>query len=186
MSEFQIGDIAWAKMVRSPPWPCVILKTVAGMRKPSKDPNRKYYWVFFFGSNNFAWIPKSQLSNFEENREKNIQPSDVPYFTEAVEEAEEHLGRMKSNPDYKVVVSEEFKLKGKRKRSTRRAHKFKNEVKLKGLTVDINNCDFNENMEYSKGVLDTRQISTSKLVFGVLGIGKSIQWISKAQKDTKK
>ncbi|CAG9863132.1 unnamed protein product [Phyllotreta striolata] len=174
MSQFQKNEIVWGKMPKGIPWPCLILES------DNQAPTTSY-WVYFFGTYNYARLPNSRLANFEENREKNINgycqrllPRSYHSFPEAVDEAELHLAKMKSNPLYQIPIHE---FKGnKRKRppiAQNNNKKFKPDIVLKELTVNITRLNgLNEKVqEPSKTVLNTDEIIVSKLKFGIVGIG---------------
>lgn len=59
--QFQMGDLVWAKMKGFSPWPGKLVDPQStNMRKPPGNVKSKpVQCVYFFGSNNFAWIPEN-------------------------------------------------------------------------------------------------------------------------------
>lgn len=167
MDNIKVGDMVWAKMIGFPHWPCVVVKSISDIPKPSKDPTKKYFWVYFFGTNNYAWIPKNRISLYEENRDKFIQPQRYIFFEEALEEAENHFGLKKENPKYKIAIQEQFSSKLFNKK-TKNSNIKQRKIKTPNAHLNHNHllCDTEV-----KGILDTQNLITSKLVFGVLGAG---------------
>ncbi|CAG9839693.1 unnamed protein product [Diabrotica balteata] len=167
MAEINVGDIAWGKMVGFPYWPCVVLKDVK-VPKPSKDPNTKYYWVYFFGSKNYSWISRKRLCTYEGNRYKYRQEQGHVNFAEAIKEAETHLKRKKLNSKYQVAIKEKFNIHEYERKLKRSESRMKKRAKLmvRSRSVSVSTDEDHE----SKIALNTN-ITTSTLVFGVLGIG---------------
>lgn len=56
---FEVGDLVWAKMKGFPPWPGKIIEPPADT-KSSKIKKPQHY-VFFYGSDNHAWIPDENI-----------------------------------------------------------------------------------------------------------------------------
>lgn len=53
---FEVGDLVWAKMKGYSPWPGKIAESPANTKSPKA---KKYqHYVFFFGTENYAWIPQ--------------------------------------------------------------------------------------------------------------------------------
>ncbi|XP_056643647.1 cytokine-like nuclear factor N-PAC [Diorhabda sublineata] len=163
MDNIKVGDMVWAKMIGFPPWPCVVVKSIPNIPKPSNDPTKKYFWVYFFGTNNYAWIPKKRISLFEENRHKFTQPQRNILFEEAVEEAENHYRLKKNNPKYKIVVQKQCNSKLFNK-------KTKN-GNIKQKKIKTANSHMKHNILLRNVEVNTHNLMTSQLVFGVLGAG---------------
>ncbi|GFT34227.1 putative oxidoreductase GLYR1 homolog [Nephila pilipes] len=60
---FEIGDLVWAKMKKYPPWPAQIVDPPSD----AKSKNRHHY-VYFLGSNNYAWISDKFINHHSESR----------------------------------------------------------------------------------------------------------------------
>lgn len=91
-SKYQVGDTIWAKMQGSPPWP----SRIAGPHESSLQDNLKKtcarHLVFFFGSNNFAWIPEDSIKPYEEFKSANSNPKKkTPTFKKALKAIEEYI-----------------------------------------------------------------------------------------------
>ncbi|CAL1279522.1 unnamed protein product [Larinioides sclopetarius] len=57
--DFEIGDLVWAKMKCFPFWPAKIVRPPTDVKHPtSKKPQ---HYVFFFGTENYAWIPDENI-----------------------------------------------------------------------------------------------------------------------------
>ncbi|CBY35599.1 unnamed protein product [Oikopleura dioica] len=73
-SQFDHGDLVFAKMRGFPYWParidCVRPRD-CNVREQGNDPDSPdFCWpIFFFGTHQISWIPESNLRVFEENRE---------------------------------------------------------------------------------------------------------------------
>lgn len=57
--DFEIGDLVWAKMKCFPFWPAKIVKPPTDTK--SATPKKAQHYVFFFGSENHAWIPDENI-----------------------------------------------------------------------------------------------------------------------------
>ncbi|KFM74966.1 putative oxidoreductase GLYR1-like protein, partial [Stegodyphus mimosarum] len=50
----EVGDLVWAKMKGFPAWPAKIIEPPADAK--SSKPKKEHHYVYFFGSDNHAWI----------------------------------------------------------------------------------------------------------------------------------
>ncbi|RWS21599.1 putative oxidoreductase GLYR1-like isoform X1, partial [Leptotrombidium deliense] len=93
VSKFQIGDLVWAKMKGFSPWPGKIVEaSAANMRKPPGNYRYKHIQcVYFFGSNNFAWIQEDAIKPYQEFKEQNCKLNKSHAFKEAIEKIEEYI-----------------------------------------------------------------------------------------------
>ncbi|XP_055946540.1 cytokine-like nuclear factor N-PAC isoform X1 [Argiope bruennichi] len=57
--DFDIGDLVWAKMKCFPFWPAKIAKPPTDAK--SSTPKKAQHYVFFFGSENYAWIQDENI-----------------------------------------------------------------------------------------------------------------------------
>jgi len=85
-STYNIGDLVWAKMKGFSPWPGRVVIPTKDVKRPSlKKPMQ---CIFFFGTENYAWIPEDAISQFEENKDKFIRANKSSTFKEAVDAIE--------------------------------------------------------------------------------------------------
>lgn len=73
ISQFQHGDLVFAKVKGYPYWParidCVRLEKCRKKRQKNKPEDQNSYWpIFFYGTHETLWIIESDLRPFEENR----------------------------------------------------------------------------------------------------------------------
>uniref|UniRef100_A0A6G1S8T7 Cytokine-like nuclear factor N-PAC n=1 Tax=Aceria tosichella TaxID=561515 RepID=A0A6G1S8T7_9ACAR len=96
---YKIGDVIWAKMKSYPPWPARIAapnetnirNTEAEKRKPVKP----YYLVYFFGSNNYAWMSEETLKPYKEFEEEYRKKSKkTAQFTKGLKAIEEYMRKV--------------------------------------------------------------------------------------------
>lgn len=91
--KFQVGDLVWAKMKGFCPWPGKLVDPAStSLRKPPGHVQTKTsYCVYFFGTNNFAWITEDAIKPYAEYKEQNIKSSKSKGFKEAVAVIEEYI-----------------------------------------------------------------------------------------------
>ncbi|KAK2165560.1 hypothetical protein LSH36_48g00033 [Paralvinella palmiformis] len=88
MATFKTGDLVWAKMKGFPAWPGKLIDP-KNDKKTEKRPKNKHF-VFFYGSENYAWIPEEQIWSYMTHKDKFILTNRVPRgFKEAVESIED-------------------------------------------------------------------------------------------------
>ncbi|KAL5012099.1 hypothetical protein ScPMuIL_010650 [Solemya velum] len=88
--KFKVGDLVWAKMKGFPAWPGRVIQPKAEVKKPSNKKNSRF--VFFFGSENYAWIPEDTIWSYARNRDRFTLASRIPKgFKEALEAIEDAL-----------------------------------------------------------------------------------------------
>lgn len=93
--KFSIGDQVWSKMKGYCPWPSRIAapwesslrNTVADKSKTPKV----YHLVYFFGSNNFAWMPEDAIKPYEEFKDKYKNGSKTTQFKQGLKQVEEYI-----------------------------------------------------------------------------------------------
>lgn len=68
--KYSIGNLVWAKMKGFSPWPGKVADpSTTKLKRPAGNYRYKnVYCIYFFGSNNFAWIPEDSLKPFDEFR----------------------------------------------------------------------------------------------------------------------
>ncbi|XP_060557581.1 uncharacterized protein LOC132717987 isoform X2 [Ruditapes philippinarum] len=92
-SKLQIGDLVWAKMKSFPAWPGKIIEAKPEIKKPKKD--KLHHCIYFFGSENYAWLPHEQVHAYIGNKEKFLLRSRVPKgFKEAIDAIEDAIKEM--------------------------------------------------------------------------------------------
>lgn len=80
---FRIGELVWAKMRKYPFWPGEIAKPPPNSKLPSlKKPQ---HYVFFFGSDNCAWIPDENIVPHSEEMLLSCSKIKSTQFQKAVE-----------------------------------------------------------------------------------------------------
>jgi 3-hydroxyisobutyrate dehydrogenase-like beta-hydroxyacid dehydrogenase len=92
-NSYKFGDMIWAKMKGFPAWPGKIEEPKSDMKPPADK--RKKHFIFFFGSNNYAWIADDQIWPYTpETKAKFTSLQRAPQgFKEAVELMEEAFGK---------------------------------------------------------------------------------------------
>ena len=93
--KFQVGDLVWAKMKGFSPWPGKLVdSSQTTLRKPPGNLRSKVnQCVYFFGSNNFAWIPEDSIKPYAEFKDQNIKLNKSNSFKEAITVIEEYIRR---------------------------------------------------------------------------------------------
>ncbi|XP_063415180.1 cytokine-like nuclear factor N-PAC [Mytilus trossulus] len=89
-SKFEVGDLVWAKMKGFPSWPGKVIAPKDEVKKPLKK--TLHHFVFFFGSENYAWIPEENIYLYAANRNKFKLNSRIPKgYKEALEAIEDEV-----------------------------------------------------------------------------------------------
>ncbi|XP_028036957.1 putative oxidoreductase GLYR1 homolog isoform X2 [Bombyx mandarina] len=114
MSEgYKLGDLVWAKMKGFSPWPGRVAVPTPELRTPKKATNVQC--IYFFGTNNYAWIEDINIKPYQEFKEQLIKSCKTAAFKEAVNQIEdfiEHPEKFGDLDDHTRNVEEEFdKLK---------------------------------------------------------------------------
>ncbi|XP_008192209.1 cytokine-like nuclear factor N-PAC [Tribolium castaneum] len=98
--EPQIGDLVWAKMKSYSPWPARIVKPGPNSKKQSKKGS---HWVYFFGSNNYAWIETPNIKPYEKFKEKFSGLCKSTPFKDAVDDIEDYIKKRSEDSNYDAV-----------------------------------------------------------------------------------
>ncbi|XP_058449671.1 cytokine-like nuclear factor N-PAC [Malaya genurostris] len=88
---YAINDLVWAKMKGFSPWPGRISQPPAELRRIAVKKNIPVRCIFFFGSNNYAWIEETQIKPYHEFKEKLLSSCKSAGFKEAVQKIEEYI-----------------------------------------------------------------------------------------------
>ncbi|XP_076237585.1 nucleosome-destabilizing factor [Calliopsis andreniformis] len=92
MSEvFKLGDLVWAKMKGFSPWPGRVSNPSKDLKKPTNTKKGPVQCIFFFGTNNYAWIEESNIKPYQEYKDTLVKSSKSGAFKDAVEAIEEFI-----------------------------------------------------------------------------------------------
>lgn len=85
--KYQLGDLVWAKMKGFTPWPGKLVEpNNTTLKKPPGNLRSDVsHCVYFFGSNNYAWIPETAIKPYVEFKEANVKLNKSKSFKEAVQ-----------------------------------------------------------------------------------------------------
>ncbi|XP_049287754.1 putative oxidoreductase GLYR1 homolog isoform X3 [Anopheles funestus] len=86
---YAVNDLVWAKMKGFSPWPGRISVPPAELRKIAVKKNNPVKCIFFFGSNNYAWIEETQIKPYLEFKETLLNSCKTAQFKEALKQIEE-------------------------------------------------------------------------------------------------
>ncbi|XP_063365953.1 cytokine-like nuclear factor N-PAC isoform X2 [Cydia amplana] len=87
--EYKLGDLVWAKMKGFSPWPGRVAIPTPELSKPPKK--SAVQCIFFFGTNNYAWIEDNNIKPYQEFKEQLIKSCKTAAFKEAVSQIEEYI-----------------------------------------------------------------------------------------------
>ncbi|XP_060806437.1 cytokine-like nuclear factor N-PAC isoform X2 [Amyelois transitella] len=110
---YKLGDLVWAKMKGFSPWPGRVALPTPELKPPKKATNVQC--IYFFGTNNYAWIEENNIKPYQEYKEKLINSCKTLAFKEAVNQIEEYIvnpEKFGDIDDHALNAEEEFdKLK---------------------------------------------------------------------------
>ncbi|KAI5632561.1 PWWP domain-containing protein [Phthorimaea operculella] len=90
MSEgYKLGDLVWAKMKGFSPWPGRVAIPTPELKPPKKATNVQC--IYFFGTNNYAWIEENNIKPYQEHKETLIKSCKTVAFKEAVAQIEDYI-----------------------------------------------------------------------------------------------
>lgn len=94
-AKFSCGDPVWSKMKGYCPWPSRIADpSESTLRNTAADKLKApkvHYLVYFFGSNNFAWMPEDTIKPYEEFKDKNKGGSKNAQFKQGLKQIEDYI-----------------------------------------------------------------------------------------------
>ncbi|XP_066592547.1 cytokine-like nuclear factor N-PAC [Prorops nasuta] len=94
MSEvYKLGDLVWAKMKGFSPWPGRVSNPSKDLKRPANAKKGPIQCIFFFGTNNYAWIEESNIKPYQEYKETLIRSSKSGAFKDAVEAIEDFIAK---------------------------------------------------------------------------------------------
>lgn len=122
MSEtgLKMGDLVWAKMKGFSPWPGKIANPPKDLKRISKPSGKSASCVFFFGTDNFAWIEDFNIKPYHEYKDQFTKACKSRAFIEACQAIEKHIA---NPPKEEEAVSDD--------KSEEEAEQPKEEVKEK-------------------------------------------------------
>jgi len=93
MSEnaLKLGDLVWAKMKGFSPWPGKIASPPKDLKRISKPPGKTASCVFFFGTDNFAWIEDFNIKPYHEFKDQFTKACKSRAFIEACQAIEQYI-----------------------------------------------------------------------------------------------
>ncbi|CAN8032670.1 unnamed protein product [Ixodes persulcatus] len=104
-TKYNIGDPVWAKMKGFSPWPGKVANPTKDVKRPAlKKPMQ---CIFFFGTNNYAWIQEDQIQPYEGKKDQLSKSSKTASFKEAVEAIEDYVKTMPELPVRSTPAEEE-------------------------------------------------------------------------------
>ncbi|CAH2263848.1 jg21587 [Pararge aegeria aegeria] len=86
---YKLGDLVWAKMKGFSPWPGRVAIPTPELKPLKKATNIQC--IFFFGTNNYAWIEEHNIKPYHEHKEQLIKSCKTAAFKEAVAQIEEYI-----------------------------------------------------------------------------------------------
>ncbi|XP_077518729.1 nucleosome-destabilizing factor isoform X2 [Amblyomma americanum] len=104
-TKYNIGDPVWAKMKGFSPWPGKVANPTKEVKRPAlKKPMQ---CIFFFGTNNYAWIQEDQIKPYEASKEQFSKSSKTASFKEALEAIEDYVKNLPEGPPAARVSASE-------------------------------------------------------------------------------
>ncbi|CAH2088221.1 unnamed protein product [Euphydryas editha] len=86
---YKLGDLVWAKMKGFSPWPGRVAIPTPELKPPKKA--MSVQCIYFFGTNNYAWIEEHNIKPYHEHKEQLIKSCKTAAFKEAVAQIEEYI-----------------------------------------------------------------------------------------------
>uniref|UniRef100_A0A131XDG9 Cytokine-like nuclear factor N-PAC n=1 Tax=Hyalomma excavatum TaxID=257692 RepID=A0A131XDG9_9ACAR len=95
-TKYSIGDPVWAKMKGFSPWPGKVANPTKEVKRPALK--KPMHCIFFFGTNNYAWIQEDQIKPYEASKEQFSKSSKTASFKEALEAIEDYVKNLPEQP----------------------------------------------------------------------------------------
>ncbi|XP_050672920.1 cytokine-like nuclear factor N-PAC isoform X2 [Leptidea sinapis] len=87
---YKLGDLVWAKMKGFSPWPGRVAIPTPELKLPTKK-SLNVQCIYFFGTNNYAWIEEHNIKPYQEHKEQLVKSCKTIAFKEAVAQIEEYI-----------------------------------------------------------------------------------------------
>ncbi|XP_037568758.1 putative oxidoreductase GLYR1 homolog isoform X2 [Dermacentor silvarum] len=104
-TKYNIGDPVWAKMKGFSPWPGKVANPTKEVKRPALK--KPMHCIFFFGTNNYAWIQEDQIKPYEASKEQFSKSSKTASFKEALEAIEDYVKNLPEGPPPARVTASE-------------------------------------------------------------------------------
>ncbi|XP_045530005.1 putative oxidoreductase GLYR1 homolog isoform X2 [Pieris brassicae] len=86
---YKLGDLVWAKMKGFSPWPGRVSIPTPELKHPKKG--MSVQCIYFFGTNNYAWIEEHNIKPYQEHKEQLMKSSKSAAFKEACNQIEDYI-----------------------------------------------------------------------------------------------
>ncbi|CAK1542768.1 unnamed protein product [Leptosia nina] len=86
---YKLGDLVWAKMKGFSPWPGRVSIPTPELKPPKKG--LSVQCIYFFGTNNYAWIEENNIKPYQEHKEQLMKSSKSSAFKEALTQIEDYI-----------------------------------------------------------------------------------------------
>lgn len=115
--KYSIGDPVWSKMRGFCPWPSRIAAPYESSLKNTNADKQKvpkiYYLVYFFGSNNFAWMAEDCIKPYEEFKDKFKSGGKQASFKQGLKQIDDYV-----TDDGKAKLLEEYQQRQQQNNTT--------------------------------------------------------------------
>ncbi|XP_063228262.1 cytokine-like nuclear factor N-PAC isoform X1 [Bacillus rossius redtenbacheri] len=129
---FKVGDLVWAKMKGFSPWPGQVTNPNKDIKKPVSK-KHALYCIFFFGTNNYAWIEETNVKPYFEFKDQLIKTNKSGSFKDAIEAIEDYIKSSKGGKLIPMDPDAEFnKLKDAEKEDKEKRPSIKKEQLERG------------------------------------------------------
>lgn len=88
--EFKLGDLVWAKMKGFSPWPGRVSHPTKDLKRPSTK-KTALHCIFFFGTNNYAWIEETNIKPYFEFKDQLVKSNKSAAFKDAINAIEDYI-----------------------------------------------------------------------------------------------
>ncbi|VEN54264.1 unnamed protein product [Callosobruchus maculatus] len=164
VSNINLDKFVWAKVQGYSYWPALVLSPGPKAdipEKPVSSSGENYFWIYFFGTCDYAWVPERHVKPFTKCYDQYAYHNKSKVFQVALNDIGIHMQNIESNPEYEIGIEAFVKKRPKSRARKRRS----------------NNMDPLEEDEQAKQIelwcemLETENSSVSPVVIGVIGIG---------------